>query len=235
MSSDYASRLAEFLPTQEELEFFVGQSGANRLLNAFARITTWFRALNDVLDEHQTSVLLSAAHSKVIETWILVPLGLLHTSYTALRTVVDISTSYTFYCSHPAEWLAVCEGRSGWEARANIVDWHVHYTPYFREVNRVFGLGQGLNDDYQKLSSYVHGIPVAGLPTLKGIQRTRVSDEDLGEFITLAEVVDKNLSLLFLGVFHPHLVAVSTRDFRVITDGIDRRKLAETGIILPRV
>ena len=235
MTTDYASKLGEFLPTQQELEFFVDQSAVDRLLNAFARMTTWFRALSYILDEHQTSVLLSAAHSKVIETWILMPLGLLHTSYTALRTVVDISTSYTFYYSHPVEWVAVCEGRSSWEARANIVDWHIHYTPYFREINRLFGLGQRLDDDYRQLSSYVHGVPVSGLPTLKGIQRTPVSEQDLGEFITLAEGVDENLNMLFLSVFHSHLVAVSTRDFRVITNGIQRNKLAETGIILPRV
>ena len=234
MSNDYASRLGGFLPEQQDLETFAANPQVEGLLNAFSRMVTWFRLLHDIRGQDETFALVAAAHSKVIEIWILVPLGLLHSSYTALRTVVDICTSYTFYCSHSVEWTAVCEGRAGWESRANIVDWHVHFTPTCREVNKSFGLGEALNRDYQELSAYVHGIPVSGLPTLRGIQRTPITDQDLEKFTHLAQKTDADLSLLFLSVFHQDLVSLSAADYRVITRGLDRRKLATTGIVLSR-
>ncbi len=234
LTSDYASRVGSFLPTQSDLDDYVLRPPANRLLKAFDRSVTWFRHLHGLYGAEEVSVLLASAHSKVIEIWILMPLGLLHSSYTALRTIVDISTSYTFYRSHPVEWRAVCEGHASWEGRARIIDWHVSYTRSFREVNRLFGLSDALTKDYQKLSSYVHAIPVTGLPTLKGIDRPSVTDKDLNAFGEMAEGVDCNLSLLFLSVMYRDISSLSPEDFRTIMRGISRQKLAEAGIILPR-
>ena len=234
MSTDYAQRLEHFLPTPEDLEEFSARPSTARLLRAFDRITTWFRLFQALRADQETSVLISAAHSKVIEIWILLPLGLLHSSYAALRTVVDICASYTFYNSHPVEWLAVCEDRAGWESRAQIVDWHLRYTPNCRQMNKAFGWAERLTEDYQELSSYVHGIPVAGLPTLEGIDHTRISDQDLDRFSQIAEKTDRDLNLFFLSVFHQDLTSLSATDFRKITKGIDRRKLAKAGIVLPR-
>ena len=235
MSSEYASKLGGFLPKQQELETLTEKLQVNGLLNAFSKMTTWFRLLHDIRGQEETIALISAAHSKVVEIWILVPLGLIHSSYTSLRTFVDICTSYTFYCFHPVEWTAVCEDRANWESRANMMDWHVHFTPTFREFNRVFSIADSLNRDYQELSGYVHGIPVSGLPTLRGIERTHISDGELEKFTQLAQKTDADLNLLFLGVFHQELASLSTTDYRVITSGLDRRKLAFAGIALPRV
>ena len=234
MNSEYASRLGGFLPTQQDLAIFSEKPQVDGLLKAFSRMTTWFRLLHDVRGQEETTALIAAAHSKVIEIWILVPLGLLHSSYAALRTVVDICTSYTFYCSHPVEWTAVCEDRASWESRANMVDWHVHFTPTFREVNKIFGIAEALNRDYQELSGYVHGVPVSGLPTLRGIERTDISDGELEKFTQLAQKTDADLSLFFLAVFHQVLASLSTTDYRLITSGINRRQLAAAGIVLPR-
>ena len=234
MGTDYAARLGSFLPTQQELQEFAERSSTAQILTAFDRMITWFKLIQDIRGEQETSVLVSAAHSKLIEIWILLPLGLLHSSYAALRTVVDISTSYTFYCSHPVEWLAVCENRTGWESRSNVIEWHIRNTPTCRETNNVFHWTDRLNNDYQDLSSYVHGIPVTGLPTLKGIERTQIAEQDLDKFIKIAARTDYDLSLFFLSVFHQYMASLSTTDFRTITRDIDRSKLATAGIILPR-
>ena len=234
-SEEYAARLIGFLPTEVELEEFAESPSSVWLLNAFNRMVTWFRLLHSLRSNHETSVLLAAAHSKVIETWVLLPLGLLHSSYTALRTVVDICTSYTFYYSHPIEWRSVCDDSTDWESRAAIIDWHSRYTRAFREMNRVFGLRDALNQEYRELSSYIHGVPVSGLPTLKGIARTSIFDDDLSKFTQIAERVDSNLNRLYLSVFHGDLSSLSANDFKTITGGIDRRKLASVGIVLPRV
>ena len=139
-TSDYASRLGRFLPTQADLDEYVLRPPANRLLKSFDRLVIWFHHLHGLRSNDEVSVLLASAHSKVIEIWILTPLGLLHSSYTALRTIVDICTSYTFYRSHPVEWRAVCEGRASWESRGRAIEWHLNYTRSFREMNRLFGL-----------------------------------------------------------------------------------------------
>ena len=235
MSTDYSTRLSNFLPTQQDLEDFKANSSTSRLLGAFDRLTTWFGLLQVLRSGQEPSALIASAHSKVIEIWILMPLGLLHSSYAALRTVIDICTSYTFYHSHSMEWRAVCEGRATWEGRATIIDWHLAYTPSFREINRSFGLVDTLSRDYQELSSYVHGVPGGGLPTLRAIERTRTRDSDLNAFIGMAEKVDYDLNLLFLSVFHRDIVSLSNPDFRTITREIDRSKLRNAGITLPRV
>ena len=147
---------------------------------------------------------------------------------------MDICTSYTFYYFHPIEWVAVCEERASWEGRRSIIDWHISYTPEFREVSRSFGLAEALDQDYQSLSSYVHGIPIAGLPTLRGIERSRISDESLDKFISVANRVDRNLNLLYLSVAHQHMATLSQADFRTIMRGIDRGRLAEAGVVVSR-
>ena len=235
MNTDYAQRLEQFLPKAQELEVFAASASTIRILRAFARMRTWFRLLANLRGDQDTSVLLSAAHSKVIEIWILIPLGLIHSSYAALRTIADICTSYSFYVSHPVEWFAVCEGRVGWKGRASTIKWHIQHTPTCREMNDNFGWSERLNEDYRKLSSYVHGVPVAGLPTLRGIKRTIIPEVDLSKFIKIAERLDCDLSLFFMCVFHKDLVTLSTEDFRTITGGIDYSKLAASGIVLPKV
>ena len=235
MIDDYVNRLKSFLPSDQDLSDYGGNPVTEELLNSLGRIITWFNLLYRLRSQDDTAVLISAAHSKIIEIWILVPLGLLHSSYSALRTVIDISTSYTFYSSHPIEWQAVSQDRSGWESRSNIVNWHIKYTPTCREINGAFGLADALDKDYQKLSSYVHGIPMVGLPTLKGIERNSITDTDMKKLKEIAQDVDSNLNLLFLSVFHQDLVTASRKDLQTVTRGIDRHKLAAAGVILPRV
>ena len=140
MSKEYATRIGTFLPTQQDLDDFAKGSLTLRLLQTFNRMTIWFKLFHDLRTNHEPSVLIAAAHSKVVEIWILVPLGLLHSSYTALRTIVDICTSYTFYYSHPMEWRSVCDNQADWESRAAIIEWHLHFTPGFRELQRSLGL-----------------------------------------------------------------------------------------------
>ena len=112
--------------------------------------------------------------------------------------------------------------------------WHIRYTPNFREVNDAFGLSQKLEVDYRELSSYVHGIPVGGLPKLTGIERVHLSDGDVNQFVEIANATDYDISLLFLSVFHQDLALLSATDYRTITAGIDLKKLGGAGIVVPR-
>lgn len=235
MPNDYSTSLSSFLPTTRQLEKRAERASVIEFLDALARTTTWIKFLYDLRPTDATSVLLAAAHSKIIELQILVPLGLIHSSYMALRTVVDICTSYTFYYSHPIEWRAICEGRSSWESRATIIEWHVRYTQTFRQVNSSFGLVELLRRDYQTLSSYVHGVPIGGLPNLTGIERISLADSDVNSFTAVAEMVDQNINMLLLSVFHSDVQSMSRKDLKTVTKGIELGRLAKTGIPLPRV
>ena len=101
-------------------------------------------------------------------------------------------------------------------------------------MNDNFGWAKRLNEDYRELSSYVHGVPVAGLPTLRRIERTSIREKDLDKFIKIAKRTDYDLSLFFISVFHEDLVSLSTQDLRTITKGIDFSRLAAAGIVLPK-
>ena len=234
MTADYASRIQGFLPDSEYLEDFAGRDVSLRLQRSFRRSIIWFNLLYDSGASVDASVLIASAHSKVIEIWILIPLGLLHSSYTSLRTIVDICTSYTFYRSHPIEWMSVCEGNAPWIMRGQVNDWHLTYTAKFREMNKVFGLKERLDKDYHELSNFAHGIPLAGLPTLAGIERTEISESALEAFVKLSERVDYNLNLLFLSIAHREISSLSREDFRSIVADIPRPKLREVGFNLPR-
>ena len=93
MIEEYASRLIQFLPSEQDIRSFTESEQSDALLQVFDRMTTWIRLLHGIRGDDETIALLAAAHSKVIEIWILVPLGLIHSSYTALRTFVDICAS----------------------------------------------------------------------------------------------------------------------------------------------
>ncbi len=235
MPNEYAARLRDFLPTGRELDQRTSRISIERFLGALIRITTWIDFLYALRKEDDTSVLLASAHSKVIELRILAPLALIHSSYMALRTVVDVCTSYTFYYAHPIEWQAICQNRAPWESRGVIVEWHLRYTPTFRQVNSDFSLVESLRQDYQLLSSYVHGVPVGGLPQLTGIKSIPLHDTDLDSFTDVAERVDKNINLMFISVFHTDMISMSREDLKTVTRGIALSKLASTGILLPRV
>lgn len=235
MTKDYAEKLASFLPDSAQISEFASQPGSARMFEAFRRMTTWFGVLHELNREEESSVLLAAAHSKVIEIWILIPMGLLHSSYTSLRTFVDICTSYTFYHSHPAEWSAVCEDRADWESRSRIVEWHLRYNQCFRSINQGFSLADKLRDDYRVLSSYVHAVPVTGIPKLKGIEKQDISEEDLEEFNRIANFTCDNLNLMFLSVFHRDIALLAANDLKIMLKGINRTKLRAAGMIIPRV
>ena len=77
MNSNYASRLCGFLPAKSDLNDFELRPATNRLLGAFDRLVIWFNLLHGLHSDDEVSVLLASAHSKIVEIWILMPLGLI--------------------------------------------------------------------------------------------------------------------------------------------------------------
>ncbi len=234
MIDQFAAKFNEFLPTEPDVASFAREPSFVRYLDAFKRVPIWCHFLRQIYADEDTSVLLSAANSKIIESSVLLPISLLHCAYVSLRTALDICVSYTFYKSHPVEWRAICTNRGTWLNRSEIFGWHSKYTAEFKPMNGQFGFANSLESTYRELSAYVHGIPVGGLPTLKRIEKSRIPNHQLIALVELAEKMDRDLSLLFLTVFHSDAVVLSHRDLRTIFRGIDRTKLAAAGIRVPR-
>lgn len=233
MTFDHEAALQSILPSLDQIKSVASDQQFHQFANSFPRLRIWFRFLHRIGVDKDALALIAAADSKIVETRVLVPLRLFHSAYIAMRTVVDICTSYTFYSSHDIEWDAVCSGRSRWESRARIIEWHVKHTPRFREFNKEFNLAQLLDRDYQELSSYVHGVPAEGLPILLPSNAMPFPNARLAELIEIAERIDRNLSLLLLGVFHEEIPILARSDFRAITLGIERKKMASVGIVIP--
>lgn len=171
----YAEELASFLPSHKSLEAFANSEPGQQLIHSFDRSLIWLGLLRRTYGGSSGQVLLDSAHSKIIELWALVPLKLLHSASGALRTLMDLVFSYSFYVSHPKEWNAVCAGQSSWEGRARILEWHIQFTPCFREYNKKFGIQQALDRDYEELSCFIHGIPTQGLPTMQSLKREHLN------------------------------------------------------------
>lgn len=140
MSNDYSCRLKAFIPDESAIDAYSNSDAGSQLLDVFQKLPIWLEFLYGLQNNDESDVLLPSAHSKLLETWVLMPLGLVHSAYNSLRTSIDIITSYTFYFSHESEWRSLCDARSQWMTRASIMDWHIHHTPNFREFNRHFGL-----------------------------------------------------------------------------------------------
>lgn len=230
----YATRIKDFLPSEQDIKAFALSANGQQLLKSFDRTLIWLGLLHDLRGNESTSVLLAATNSKIIEIWALIPLGLIHSGYSCLRTAIDIAVSYTFYCTHHVEWNAVCDGRATWAGRASIVDWHISFSPFFKEFNRSFGLSTRLGEDYERLSSFVHGIPVEGLPVMVALERRALQDAEVRGFLAMADRVDFDISLLYLGLFHSHASSLGDKEFKAVLAGIDRKNLAKCGITLPR-
>lgn len=88
---------------------------------------------------------------------------------------------------------------------------------------------------YHELSLYVHGIPLTGLPRLESIARIEISSGVMRKFIDVARSVDEELNLLLLGVFHEFAYLLATGDYSTVMGGIDKSKLAKSGIYLPSI
>ncbi|MGA9049018.1 MAG: hypothetical protein WB588_08495 [Dehalococcoidia bacterium] len=231
----YKDELANFLPSQKSLEVFADSDIGKQLLHSFDRCLIWLKLLQLTYNEQSGEVLLFAAHSKIVELWVLVPLRLLHPAFSSLRTMMDIVFSYSYYVYHPKEWDSICLGENNWEGRAGILDWHIQFSPHFQEYNKGFGIRLTLDKLHEELSHFIHGIPIEGLPTMLSLDRAELEKTDITPVVELAARVDNGLNTFLIGVFHSLLPTLSQAEYKSVLAGIDKAKLADCGITLPSV
>ncbi len=231
--SQYAQELTRFVPKPEDLKKFAESDQGTRLVGGFDHCLLWTRLLGDTYAGYPGEVLLHAAHSKILEMWALVPLGLLHSACGCLRTIIDLAIGFSYYVFHGKEWYAVCASRSDWMGRAAILEWHIDFTARFRQYNKAFGVSQYLDEDYRILSNFIHGVPPQGLPTMKSLSQHSCSQEDIERVIDLVTRVDGHINLFLVGVFPDIIVSLSPDEYRLALSGLDRRKLAACGLTLP--
>jgi hypothetical protein len=146
---------------------------------------------------------------------------------------MDIMFSYTYYVCHEKEWNAVCLTRRGWEGRGGIIDWHIRFTPCFQEYNKKFGIQSTLDALHEELSCFTHGIPGKGLPMMLSLDRRELDKTDVTEAVALTSKVDDALNSFLLGVFHALLPVLSPEEYKHVLTGVDKKKLAACGIVVP--
>lgn len=228
---DYGEKLYKFLPTEKDITKFGESDEAESLIKSFEKTLIWIKLLS-IKKNVCCEVLLPSLHSKIIEFWILVPMGLLHSAYSSLRTMIDISAAYSFYITHPMEWNALCRGKIDWEGRESIIRWHVSHTPTFSEYNESFGIQDQLLNRYRDLSMYIHAIPISGLPMLRSLDKVEISDEELKGIIEEAQNVDKCINDLYIPIFYKSLYILDPIEKDIILSGLDKKKLTKADIII---
>jgi len=229
----YKNELIKFIPSQNSLEVFATSEPGQQLIHSLDRTLIWLSLFQKTYKGQPGVILLASAHSKIIELWVLVPLRLLHSASGSLRTILDMIFSYSFYVYHSKEWNAILSGRSGWEGRMNVFNWHLRFTPCFQEYSEKFGIGPMMDDLYRDLSGFIHGIPTQGLPTMQSLDRNELDKIDITPVIQLAQRVDNCLNLFLVGAFHSLLPILSPSDYKIVLAQIDKSKLANCGIIIP--
>lgn len=234
MNQDYADALAMFCPSASSLKHFARSASGKRLLKTFDRTLIWCGLLGTSFIYKPQTVLISAVHSKVIEIWILIPFGLYHSAYSCLRSIVDSTTAFGYYISHPVEWEAVVNRGAPWESRAGVMEFHARFTRGFSEFNSGFGVVHQLVLLYRELSQHVHGIPPEGLPSLTSIGETAPSQDQTDKFIDACKRTVDLLNLFNIAVFSEHLTTLGAGEYRKIQLGIPTSRLAEAGILLPK-
>lgn len=233
MTTAYQARLRAFEDGAKHASRFGARPSASRLLRSFRRALIWKRTLAEIHAAAPQSVLLHAGHAKIVEFWMLVPIGLDHAAYACLRTMYDSFQAFGYYLHHPAEWESVCRGNSDWMMRSELVNYYRDYAPHFRTFDQQFGYRALSAENYWKLSSFVHSIPVTGLPSPHPLDGKPVSPGKLDALVAMAEAVDEDLNLLFIALFHRHMVAMGSSDYRTVAQGVSRPKFTEAGIHLP--
>ena len=234
MSDLYKSRLAGFEDGAQHVSTFASNPAAASLVNSLRRVLIWKRILTQIYSEAPQSVLLQAGHAKIVEFWILVPLGLDHGAYACLRTMYDSFQSFGYYLNHRIEWEAVCRSGVDWMLRSQLIEYYREYIPNFREFDQQFGYRKISATTYRRLSYFIHNIPAAGLPRAIPLDGRPVSTSKFDALLETAETVDQELNLLFIALFHPHMVAIGSSDYRQLIRGVSRSNLDSAGIHIHR-
>jgi hypothetical protein len=231
--STYKDTLSKFLPNLKSLEDFATSESGKALIHSFDRVLIWLRLFGRVYQNQPGEILLASANSKIIEVWGLVPLRLVHSASGSLRTIMDLVFSFSYYVNHQKEWNAICVGQSEWEGRSRILEWHIRFTPFFKEYNKQFGTLAMLDELNKDLSCFIHGIPTKGLPMIRSLDREELDKIDVAQVIILASRVDRAINSFLVGIFYNLLPGLSLNDYKTVLMGIDKTKLADCGIAVP--
>lgn len=232
---DYANRLVRTRPKPPDLRRFAKSAQGSTLIQEFDQIILWRGFVDLIEPELEPRVLCAAAHSKYIELLSLIPFGFEHSSYVCLRTIIDAIIGFTYYRSHPVEWIAVRERGTDWVSRSEILAFHAKYSLGFREFNETFGLIDRMNNTYRELSAYVHCIPPTGVPTITNLKNQAIDENRVDEFLSLFSRAMYELNLLLLFIYWRDLKEMSAPDYKVIIKGLSAKNLASAGLTLPKL
>jgi hypothetical protein len=164
--------------------------------------THWYRTKRK---SHWCIDLLSGVEASVREAAGCVALGLGRAAILAIRTEIDLLLAYTYFHEHPAEWRRVCQTGDGFKLKAELIRYHVDFTPGFGTRRDVLETAAppSLDDVYRKLSAHVHGQSTYSIPKVSELKELVWPEKALEEVVEMQGQAAKALSFFLLAV-HGH-------------------------------
>jgi hypothetical protein len=132
-----------------------------------------YREMFDWLGYFQTefggicaSELLKGAQAAMLESVAYVGIGLGRAAITSLRTVVDLTLGYLFFCKHPVEWTRLEQTGDGYYLKSDIDKYCQSTIDRFRDRSTPLEQAAGvtLASVYKILSAHVHGQSSSTIP-----------------------------------------------------------------------
>lgn len=230
MSKVIAETLNRLLPQAADLTAALSQADVQDLTAAFDRTRLWCRYLVDHYADEDASAVLHALYSSMTEVCILAPLGLYNAAYAALRRILDLAISFSYYVSHPVELHTVVSTGNSWVGRSGALEWHMEFTPNFRAAADALNVMAAWKEEYSKLSLFVHSIPGPSWKSLRDMKPWTFSAAKYNAVVEEAIVVDGLINKLWLAVFTRDMAGMNAADAKKVTANLDKAKLRAAGL-----
>ncbi|GMU39521.1 MAG: hypothetical protein AMXMBFR23_03870 [Chloroflexota bacterium] len=172
-----------------------GASVAADMAKAVTPLHLWIRHFR-VLDEGSPStVLLDGAHAATIESVAYGALGLVRSAITAIRLQIDLLVGYSYYRTHPEEWLQVDHSGKGYSTRGAIQAFHEETVLGFKaRLGMLRTQGSDVAAPYRILSAHIHGQSSLSIPRAASLAGVVSDPTALESVLTIQEQVAEGLS-----------------------------------------
>ena len=176
------------------------QCGANA--QSLVEWTHWYRTKRKA---EWCVDLLSGVEASVREAAGCVALGLGRAAILAIRTEIDLLLAYTYFYEHPSEWRRVGQTGDGFKLKAELIRYHIDFTPGFGSRRDVLETAAppSLDSVYRKLSAHVHGQSSHSIPKVSELKELVWPKRALEEIVEMQAQVAKALSFFLLAI-HGH-------------------------------
>jgi hypothetical protein len=113
--------------------------------------------------------------------------------------------AYTYFHEHAAEWRRVSRSGDGFKLKAELIRYHIDFTPGFGARRDVLesAAPPSLDDVYRRLSAHVHGQSSYSIPKVSELKDLVWPEKALEQVVEMQDQAARALSFFLLAV-HGH-------------------------------